>query len=308
MRRSWAWATLATVAVTLFVACHSNVRQRMPVVVASGKTPEQLVLGKITVLALEAANYDIVDRTGFGNSRMIRSALEAGKIDIYWEYTGDTWTGSLGHDRPIADPAELYQRVHDEDASNGITWLPPAPCHRALGLVVRQTTSQEEGIGTLSDLARYLDRVNPDLRLCTPEEFYERAGGLRGLERVYGLRFDRDKTHFMPTEEGYQALMRGDCDCTLGFATDVASMVPALCALKDDKGFFQASSLAVAIRTSVLEEFLSLEQTLVELSQLLTQEAMAELRRQVVVEGDKPETVAKRFLSKNGVTRPGARE
>ena len=295
------YKALLLICVILLGGCKPTTRQRTKVVVSSAKTPEQLVLGEMTVVALKDAGYNVVDRTGFGSSWMVRKALDAGNVDICWEYTGESWTVHLGHDYPIADPHELFQKLQDEEALQGITWLALAPCQHTLGLVIRREVAQEQQITRLTDLARYVNQVNPDIALCVPEGVLDQASGIRGVERVYGLSFDRDRIRVMSIEDGYEALLGGECDCATGFATDVTIVDEGLFFLEDDKGFFQASNLAVAVRTPVLEELPALEQTLTAISALLTQEAMAEMYRQVVIEGDRPEVVAKRFLTENGL-------
>jgi glycine betaine/choline ABC-type transport system substrate-binding protein len=96
-------------------ACRPDARQRIPITVASARTPEQMVMGKMTVLALQAEGYRVSDKTGLGSSSEVRKALTGGSVDICWEYTGDTWKLYLGHDIPIKDPQELYAKVQSED-------------------------------------------------------------------------------------------------------------------------------------------------------------------------------------------------
>lgn len=285
----------------LLVSCGSHGRKQLPIVVASADSPEQLVLGQITVLALEAAGYSVIDKTGLGRPWMVRAALEAGNVDVCWEYTGDTWASHLGHDQPIAEPGELYERVRQEDAQNGIVWLPVAPCQRRLVLLMREPDAQSKDIASITDLVRHMDRVAPYLSLCVPEQLYGAVGGIRGMERFYGLRFDEGQVHLMSMSEGYQALARGECDCTVGFSTDGEMASGNLRSLDDDRGFFQGSNLSVAVRTPLLQERQGLATTLGQITNLLTQEAMVELNRRAAVEADRPGDVARRFLIRNGV-------
>ena len=279
------------------LACLPDRPGGIPVVVGSADSPEQMVLGKITVLALRAAKYNVVDKTGLGSSQVVRAALGAGSIDVCWEYTGNTWLVYLGHDFPVADPLGVYRKVRDEDALNQISWLAPAPCQHVLTLVMREGDAQSFDIAELSDLARHMARQDPFLRLCTPQEYYEKSSGIRGLERVYGLRFVTEGVHLLPIQEGYEALQRGECDCALGFSGDSEIVAKGLRVLRDDRGFFQASNPAPAVRTPILRQLPSLERTLGEISASLTQEAMAELQRQMA-KGDKPQVIARRFLAK----------
>src|SRR3712207_2530671 len=56
--------------------------------VGSKEFTEQLILGQITLQALEAAGATVNDQTGLAGSVAARKALESGEIDMYWEYTG----------------------------------------------------------------------------------------------------------------------------------------------------------------------------------------------------------------------------
>jgi len=192
---------LALIALLLLTACHPDHKRRAPITVASADTPEQLVLGKLTVLALEADGYNVVDKTGLGSSWVVRAALERARIDICWDYTGDTWPIYLEHDQPISDPVELYQAVYADDALNQITWLPPAPCQHTMGLVMRKDVALEKELTQIGQIDRYIRRVDPYFSLCTPRERYATASGIHGLERAYNMRFKEDRVHFMSMQE-----------------------------------------------------------------------------------------------------------
>jgi osmoprotectant transport system substrate-binding protein len=292
------------------VGCRPNLRQRMPITVASARTPEQLVLGHMTVMALEAAGYRVVDQVGLGDEQAVRRALEAGEIDIVWAYTGDIWNHALGRDRPITDPGELYHQVRDEDRLRGIIWLSPTACQRTPGLVMSEALASHYGITTIHDLARVLARNNPNLRLCVPEWFrIQGAGGLRGLEQVYNLRFRHNAVHTLSIEESYAALKGVGavaCDCALGYGNDIA-VIGGLRMLRDDRRFFQVSSLVIGVRTEALQEFPELQQHLAEITHILDGHAMAELYRQTAIENEDPKSAAERFLREHNVIGRGRR-
>jgi len=126
--------------------------------VGSKEFTEQLILGKMAIIALEDAGFTVEDNTGLGGSTVARSALEEGAIDLYWEYTGTAWITHLGHDNPITDPEECYQAVKEEDAQNGLMWLDYAPLNNTYTIMLRRDMAEELGIETISDLAAYLNQ------------------------------------------------------------------------------------------------------------------------------------------------------
>ena len=286
----------------LCVSCAPATGRGPRVVVASSDARDQVALGKITVRALRSAGYGVVDKTDLGSDSMVRAALAAGNVDVCWEYTGVTWNLHQGHEHPIADADELFYRVREDDKARGITWLPPAPCQRTLSISVPDGLRTREEIDDISDLLAHIRTRNPGLVLCTPRELYEAPSGLRAVERVYGYRFQEANLRFTSVEEGYQDLEEGICGAALGFSTD-AALRPSLYRLEDDRDVFQVSELAVAVRTPILVSSPDLERVLLELGNRITQEAMADLYQQTVIDGKLPDAVAKRFLARSGRAR-----
>ncbi|HZF57418.1 MAG TPA: glycine betaine ABC transporter substrate-binding protein, partial [Rubrobacter sp.] len=71
------------------------------ITVGSKEFTEQLILGQITLQALENAGATVNDQIGLAGSVAARKALESGDIDMYWEYTGTAWITYLGHTDPV---------------------------------------------------------------------------------------------------------------------------------------------------------------------------------------------------------------
>ena len=64
--------------------------------VGSKEFTEQLVLGNITMQALEETGATVNDQIGLAGSDAVRTAMESGEIDMYWEYLGTGWINILG--------------------------------------------------------------------------------------------------------------------------------------------------------------------------------------------------------------------
>lgn len=93
--------------------------------VGSEDFTEQQVLGSITIQALEAAGATVVDRTGLGGNEEVRSALEAGEIDLSWEYTATGWLVHLSETSSITDPRRQYEAVANKTSKRTAS----AGCH-----------------------------------------------------------------------------------------------------------------------------------------------------------------------------------
>ncbi len=128
-----------------------------PIGVGSKEFTEQLLLGQMTVLLLEDAGFEVRDNTGLGGTMLVREALEGSEIDVYWEYTGTGWMAHLGHEDPITDPEECYQKVKQEDLGNGIAWLDYTEFNNTYTIMMRKDDADRLGIVTISDLARVIN-------------------------------------------------------------------------------------------------------------------------------------------------------
>src|SRR5829696_9249289 len=105
------------------------------ITVGSKEFTEQLVLGQIAIQALRSREATVKDQTGLSSTNAARGALESGKINMYWEYTGTGWITLLGHEKPIPGARKQYEAVAGEDLEkNGIEWLPPAPANNTFAL------------------------------------------------------------------------------------------------------------------------------------------------------------------------------
>jgi len=284
----------------LLVACGSTA-SGPKVVVGCASSPEQELLGQLTKLTLQDAGFQVVERFGLGTDARIRTALESGEIDICWAYTATAWESYLGHDRPIADSHEMLEGLRTDDALNGITWMAPAPARGNTGLLVTRDWANAKEVYTLTDLATLVDRIDPTIRLCAPEESLISSRGIRGLEQVYGFRFSQQQIVYGTIDQGYHSLATGECDCALGQRIPANLVAEDVIMLDDDKSFYSPSYLCLALRSDVLLDNPALEAPLRRLSSALTTYNMIELRRQVDAEPNKSNKIIKRFLEDESV-------
>ena len=268
------------------------------IVVTAGTDEEDALLAELTLALLRENGYPVGEHLGLGSARAVRAAVTGGRADLYWAYTADTWRESLSHHEPLADAGVLFRRVAEEDAEAGIVWLGPAAVPARPALVVTPGLAEKAGLARTSDLVRYQAAVNPYLRVCAPEGMQGLAAGVRGLERVYGLRFER-RVVTLPVEEGYRALEAGECDCAVGHTSDAAVRLGRLRALDDDRRFYPPSELALGVRRERLEEHPDLEALLLRLVEVLDEGALAALERQVSVQEMDRTMAVRAFLRRN---------
>ena len=110
MRIATARLFLLCLMAVLLPSCH---RTRTIVVGAKAFT-EGYLLGHMAVMMLEDAGYDVEEQFGVASAAM-RSALESGQIDLYYEYTGTAYTVYAGgtDTTVMSDSARVLEAVGD---------------------------------------------------------------------------------------------------------------------------------------------------------------------------------------------------
>ncbi|CAN5619218.1 glycine betaine ABC transporter substrate-binding protein [soil metagenome] len=268
--------------------------------VGSKNFTEQEILGHITLLALKAANAEVIDRTGLGGTERVRQALISDNIDMYWEYTGTGWLVHLAKPEPISDSQEQYQAVAEQDLEqNNVEWLEPAPANNTYAIAVREGAYGE--VQNISDLGRLIEERPDDATLCVGPEFSERADGLPGLEENYGFEFPEDSVFVISAGTVYGAVANGE-KCNFGSVFRTNGRVPelGLRLLEDDEDFFAVYNPSLNIREETLDQYPELAEIFAPISEELDTETLRELSAAVEVEGDPPANVAERWLQENG--------
>ncbi|HSH35372.1 glycine betaine ABC transporter substrate-binding protein [Schnuerera sp.] len=296
---------LVLVLVMMFslVGCGSNnstVKDGPTISVASKPWTEQLILGNILIQYLEANGYPVEDRTGLGETPVIRPALHSGEVDIYWEYTGTTLVNQMGEEK-ITESQEAYDKVKAWDKEeNNVIWLDYGTANNTYALMMRDENAQELNIETMSDLSDYINDGG-NLKFASGLNFLERPDGLPGIQKAYGFQFEEENIITMAEGLTHGALKDEQVDVAMGFATDGRIAAFNLRALEDDKLFFPVYNVAPVIRQEVLDEYPELVELLNKISPLLDNEMLIEMNKKVDVDEREPEDVAKEFLVNNGL-------
>src|SRR5438067_7035762 len=269
-------------------------------IVVGGKAfTEQQIMTAMTVALLKAKGFNPERKAGMG-SAAVRSALENGQIDVYWEYTG-TALGVFNKITDKFDSAEdAYRKIKEVDASKGIIWLNMSAVNNTYGFAMNRDDAQKRSIVTMSDLAKAVNG-GAKLTFASNAEFYARPDGLPGWQKAYGFEFDRDNVKRMDTGLTYSALKDRQVDTAVVFATD--GRIPAFnfVVLKDDKHYAAPYNLTPVVRKEILDKNPKIADALNAISAKLNDETMAKLNASVDVDKKTPEEVAETFLKSNGL-------
>jgi osmoprotectant transport system substrate-binding protein len=285
--------------IVLSMLCWSGGAQAQTIVVGGKAFTEQQIMTAMTVALLKAKGFTPERKAGMG-SAAVRSALENGQLDVYWEYTG---TG-LGVFNKITDKfnsaEEAYRKIKEVDAPKGLVWLNMSAVNNTYGFAMNRNDAQKRGIVTMSDLAKAMNG-GAKLTFASNAEFYARPDGLPGWQKAYGFEFDRDNVKRMDTGLTYSALKDRQVDTAVVFATD--GRIPAFnfVVLKDDKNYAAPYNLTPVVRKEILDKNPKLADALNALSAKLNDDNMSKLNASVDVDKKTVEEVAEGFLKANGL-------
>ncbi|MGO4297765.1 glycine betaine ABC transporter substrate-binding protein [Glutamicibacter sp. MCAF14] len=272
------------------------------VTVTSKAFTEQLLLGKITVIALKAAGYDVTDLTNVPGSQPARQLLLAGDASVLWEYTGTAWLTYLGHEKPVVGEQEQWQVVHDGDVANGITWGKPAPLNNTYALAMNEETTKRLGITKLSELQ---ELESDELTFCVDPEFNSRRDGLTPMLEHYGIErgseVPEDNIGLYDVGAIYQATANGACNFGEVFTTDGRIKALNLTVLEDDRKYFPSYNAAPAFNSEFLEKHPEVQQVMGQIAPLLTDQVLMDLNYQVDVVGREPADVAFEWMIDQGL-------
>ncbi|MDI3389935.1 glycine betaine ABC transporter substrate-binding protein [Streptomyces sp. B-S-A8] len=273
--------------------------------VTSKEFTEQLILGQITGIALEAAGANVLDRTGIQGSIGAREAVKSGEADLMYEYTGTAWITYQGNTEPIDDPQKQWEAVRDADKANGITWLPPSDLNNTYALALNQANAKKYGTKTLSDVAALAKSDPQAVTLCVESEFASRNDGLPGMQKEYGMNVPPANITKMDTGIIYTQAAKGTCTYGEVFTTDGRIKAMDLTVMEDDKRFFPNYNAAPEINSKSLAQHPELAEVLAPITARLNNDVARELNARVDVDGEDPHSVALEWLVTEGLVREG---
>ncbi|MGP2438852.1 glycine betaine ABC transporter substrate-binding protein [Streptomyces sp. JW3] len=273
--------------------------------VVSKEFTEQLILGAIMGIAFEAAGAEVLDRTGIQGSVGTRAAVENGDADATYEYTGTAWITYLGNSDPVADPHQQWEAVRKADAKQGLTWLPPASMNNTYALAMNRANYRKYGTRTLSQVAALAKSDPGAVTLCVEGEFANRADGLPGLKKAYGMSVPAGNVTQMDTGIIYTQTAKGACTYGEVYTTDGRIKSMDLVVMEDDRKFFPNYNAAPMVRTATMKKWPAIAGVLDPVTKALTNSVARELNAKVDVDGEDPHQVALDWMVAKGFVKEG---
>ena len=312
-RRHWlaasgALATAAATAGLVFPAGPARA-QAQPVRVGSKIDTEGALLGQLIVQALQAGGIATQNRLSLGNTKIVRSALLAGEIDLYPEYTGN---GAFFHadDKNAAwkDAAQGYQRVKSLDESrHRLIWLAPAPANNTWAIAVRKDLAAAGQLRTLADLARFV-AGGGRVKLAASAEFAERADALPAFQAAYGFSLTREQLLLLAGGDTAATIkaaaeQTSGVNAAMAYGTDGPLAALGLVVLEDPKGVQPVYAPAAVVRAEVLARQPRIAAVLEPVFKTLDTPTLQRLNAQIALEGQDARQVAAAHLKARGLVK-----
>ncbi|WP_282103364.1 glycine betaine ABC transporter substrate-binding protein OsmF [Halomonas getboli] len=273
-----------------------------PVVVASKIDTEGSVLGQLILQRLEAGGIAVENRLQLGATSIVRTALTAGEIDLYPEYTGNGAFFFDMADSPVwKDAEQAYETVRQKDREqNDLVWLTPAEANNTWAISVRGDLAREHELTSLEDLAGYLNDGG-DFKLAASAEFVESPQALPAFQQAYGFTLSENELLVL-SGGNTAATMRAAAQQTSGvnaamtYGTDGGLKALDLQVLDDTLGVQPVYQPAPVVRAEVLEAHPEIETLLAPVFEALDRDTLQRLNGDVAVNGLDPAKVAGDFL------------
>ncbi|AOZ51249.1 glycine betaine ABC transporter substrate-binding protein OsmF [Chromobacterium vaccinii] len=267
---------------------------------------EGALLGNIIQQVLQAHGVKTEGRLSLGNTKVVRTAIAAGEIDIYPEYTGNGAFFFSDEKNPAWKSAAAgYQRVKQLDYDkNRIVWLAPAPANNTWTIAVRRDVAAANRLQSLADLGAWLGRGGR-FKLAASAEFIERPDALPAFQNAYGFKLRQDQL---------LALAGGDTSATIKAAAEQTSGVNAamaygtdgpvaglgLVALADPQGVQPVYAPTPIIRADALARHPEIAAWLKPVFQSLDEATLQKLNASIALEGRNARQVAAGYLKRKG--------
>ncbi|MGB2826806.1 MAG: ABC transporter substrate-binding protein [Dehalococcoidales bacterium] len=280
--------------------------QKGPVTVGSKIDVEGSLLSQMIILMLRSEGFEVVDKSQFGPTSVVKKALETGELDIYPEYTGN---GAFFFDEADSDvwkdAQKGYERVKllDEEANN-IIWLETAPANNTWAIAIPRALAEEHSLNTLDDFAAYINGGGT-VKLIGSEEFVNSPAALPAFQEAYGFAFHKDQILTVSsgdTTQTEKAAAEGTdgVNAAMAYGTDGAIDALDLVILDDPRGVQPVYEPAPRVRGQIMEDYPEIADILNPVFQSLNLETLQSLNARIGVQGENPADVAREYLISKG--------
>ncbi len=259
------------------------------ITIGSAAFPENEIIAEIYAQALEDKGVKVKKKLNIGAREAYIPALKNGEIDLLPEYSGNLLT-YLDKNATATSAADVEAALGDALPEN-TEILDAAPAEDKDSLNVTADFSEKEGVKSIADLKKV-----KGLKLAANPEFKERAYGIPGLEKVYGVtgvKFTAISDSGGPAT--LKALVDGKVDVADIYSTTPSIIANKLVTLEDPKNMIAAQNVVPLINSDKASA--EVKDVLNAVSKALTTEELLELNEK----NQGPDKTAPAALAKDWV-------
>ena len=267
-------------------------------VVGSKDFTESAILAEIVAQLFEARGVRVERNYELGGN-LPHDAMLAGRVDIYPEYTGTSYTAILHH-QPITDPRAVYDQVKTEYAQKfNVAVSEPLGFENTFAVLIRGADARQLKLKTISEAASYA----ANWRAGFGQDFMSRADGYPGFSKAYGLKFV-EQPREMDLSLTYIALASGQVDLIAGNSTEGRIAALDLFQLEDDRRYFPPYEAVYLVRQDALARVAELREVLAKLARAISTEEMRQLNYEVDANKRNQAEVVREWIKRKGFIVP----
>ncbi|MEV0144188.1 MULTISPECIES: ABC transporter substrate-binding protein [unclassified Nonomuraea] len=258
------------------------------VVIGSADFDENVLLGSIYAQALEAKGVQVEEKPRVGSREVLYDQVKSGGLTVVPEYNGNLLAFiDLQNKASTTDDvnAALKEKLPAE-----LEVLASSPAEDKDTLSITKDTQAKQSLNTMEDLAK----VSKTMIVGGPPEFRKRWEAR--FKEVYGLEFKQWKPTGPTTAD---AIKDGSIQVGNVFSTDPKMTANNLVPLQDPKNIFPAQNVTPLVNKAAVTD--TIRTTLDAVSAKLTTQSLLDMMQKISVNKDEPATVAKEWLTGNGL-------
>ena len=277
-----------------------------PITIGSKIDTEGALLSQMIIAMLEDNGFQVIDKSEFGPTQIVRKAIISGEIDMYPEYTGN---GAFFFDETESDvwndARKGWERVKKLDMeANNIVWLKSAPANNTWAIAIPKALAEKEGISSLDDFAAYVNRGGY-VKLAGSEEFVTSPVALPAFQEAYGFTLKQEQLLTLSggnTAQTEKAAAEGTdgVNAAMAYGTDGSLAALSLVILSDPRNVQPVYEPAPIVRGEVWSQYPELEGILDPVFRSLDLETLQTLNAKIALEGQAAADVARDYLTSNG--------
>lgn len=296
----------AVLAALVFAVATSVAFAQDAVRVGSKIDTEGALLGNLMIAQLEAHGVKTVNKLQLGPTKIVRSAIVAGEIDLYPEYTGNgAFFFSIDSDPVWKNGEAGYEKVKALDAEqNKLVWLQPSPANNTWSIALRKDVAAANKLASMEDFAKWVSGGGK-IKIAASAEFVESPAALPSYEKVYGFRFRQDQILVLAggntaATERAAAEQTSGVNAAMAYGTDGSLAALGLVVMTDPKGAQIVYRPSPVVRAAVLDKYPAIKSALEPVFASLDLTTLQSLNAKIAVEGQDARQVAAAYLKEKG--------